>query len=185
MEPLEIAEKLKKQFPDEVEEPVMFAGQVCVSVSRKSITRIAEFLQQDQELAFDYLADLCGCDYPDRDERFEIVYNLRSIKYNYLLRLKVELSEEEAEVNSVSGVWAAAEWFEREVYDMFGIVFLNHPDLRRLLMPDDWEGYPLKKDFPLEGHQHWQWPALEEVKLLHENDKLWQVDSKRPENKSV
>ena len=180
MEPLEIAEKLKKQFPDDLEEPVLFAGQVSISVSRESIKRVAEFLHQDQELAFDYLADLCGCDYPDRDERFEIVYNLRSIKYNHFLRLKVELPEEEAEIDSLSGIWATAEWLEREVYDMFGIRFLNHLDLRRILMPEDWNGYPLRKDFPLQGQEDWEWPALEEVKFLHENDKVWQINSKRP-----
>lgn len=180
MEPLEIVEKLKKQFPDDIGEPVMFAGQVSVFVSRESIKRVAEFLCKDQELAFDYLSDLCGCDYPDRDERFVIVYNLRSIKYNNFLRLKVDLPEEEAEIESVSDIWAAAEWLEREAYDMFGIRFLNHPDLRRLLMPEDWEGHPLRKDCPLEGHEDWQWPALEEVKFLHENDKTWQVHSSRP-----
>jgi len=180
MEPLEIAEKIRKQFSEDIGETVFFAGQVSLVVRKESIKKISMYLQQDPDFAFDYLADLCACDYFDRANRFEVVYNLRSIKYNYLLRLKVELSEDEPRIDSVSDIWATATWFEREVYDMFGIQFQRHPDLRRVLMPEDWEGHPLRKDYPLEGQEDWQWPDFKEVKALHGHDKQWQIDSTKP-----
>jgi len=105
-------------------------------------------LKADEKNPFDYLSDLTCVHYPDHvDAPFEMVYNLFSISTNERVRLKVRTSES---IESVTGVWPAANWLEREVYDLFGIRFANHPDLRRLLLPPDWEGYPLRKDFPLE-----------------------------------
>ncbi|HLC16313.1 MAG TPA: NADH-quinone oxidoreductase subunit C [Thermodesulfovibrionia bacterium] len=180
MEPLEIAEKLRTKFPEETAVPVVFARQVSLFITKESIKKISMYLQQEPDFAFDYLADLSACDYPDRANRFEVVYNLRSIKYNYFIRLKVELPEDDPRIDSVADIWATAAWFEREVYDMFGIQFQGHPDLRRVLMPDDWEGHPLRKDYPLEGHEDWEWPAFKEVKALHRHDNQWQIDSKKP-----
>ena len=112
------------------------------------VVEICDFLRTDKQTPFDYLCDLTCVHYPDRtDAPFEIVYNLFSISKNERVRLKVRTS---AEVDSVTGVWPAANWLEREVFDLFGVRFTNHPDLRRLLLPPDWEGYPLRKDFPLE-----------------------------------
>ena len=111
-------------------------------------SRVCEFLKSDAETSFNYLSDLTCVHYPDRRTApFEIVYNLFSIDANERVRLKVRTKES---VDSVTGVWPAANWLEREVFDLFGVRFNNHPDLRRLLLPPDWEGHPLRKDFPLE-----------------------------------
>jgi NADH-quinone oxidoreductase subunit C len=97
------------------------------------------------------LRDVCGADYARPGERFEVVYNLYSLKHNRRLRLKVRVDEEDCRVPSVTPVWAAANWYERETFDMFGITFDNHPDLRRIYMPPEFEYHPLRKDFPLMG----------------------------------
>jgi NADH-quinone oxidoreductase subunit C len=145
-----LIKKLKSQFGDAIGEAVEFIGQLSVTVDGQRIVEICDFLRSDQDTAFDYLSDLTCVHYPDRrDAPFEIVYNLFSISANERIRLKVRTSET-AGVESVTGVWPAANWLEREVFDLFGIRFSNHPDLRRLLLPPDWEGYPLRKDFPLE-----------------------------------
>jgi NADH-quinone oxidoreductase subunit C len=181
VEPLEIADKIKSQFAQAVEDIVLYQGQVSVIVKDESIFDICTYLKHEQDLYFDYLADLCGCDYSDREQRFEVVYNLRSLKYNYLVRLKVRLSEESPSVQSVSALWASALWFEREAHDMFGIYFTNHPDLRRLLMPGDWEGHPLRKDYPLKGPEDWKWQGLEKVEEMHKSDWKWVINAQRPD----
>ena len=180
MESLEIAERIETEFPDVVEDVTLYQGQVSVTVQRDSIFDVCRFLKEDKELWFDYLADLCGCDYPERDERFEVVYNLRSLRFNYLVRLKVRISEDEPSGQSVSSLWASAGWFEREAFDMFGITFPGNPDLRRILMPEDWEGNPLRKDYPLRGDEDWKWPGLKKVEELHQHDRQWSIDARRP-----
>jgi NADH-quinone oxidoreductase subunit C len=142
--------KLKSQFADAIGEAVEFLGQVSVVVQRDRIVEICDFLKRDDKTPFNYLSDLTCVHFPDRKEApFEIVYNLFSISANERIRLKVRTTEA-AGVESVTAIWPAANWLEREVFDLFGIRFSNHPDLRRLLLPPDWEGYPLRKDFPLE-----------------------------------
>ena len=127
-------------------------GQLALRVPREGLVRICRGLKHDPETRFDYLADLCGVDYLGRRAvRFQVVYNLYSIPKNHRLRLKVDVDGEDPWVESVTGVWKAANWHERELYDMFGIEVRGHPDLRRILMPDDWEGHPLRKDYPLRG----------------------------------
>jgi len=143
-----LVKKLKSQFGDAIGEAVEFIGQLSVTVDRERIVEICDFLKSDSETSFDYLSDLTCVHYPERREApFEIVYNLFSISKNERVRLKVRTSDS---VESVTSVWPAANWLEREVFDLFGIRFNNHPDLRRLLLPPDWEGYPLRKDYPLE-----------------------------------
>jgi len=143
-------EKLKAQFGEAIGEALEFIGQLSVTVDGARIVEICDFLKRDEETSFNYLSDLTCVHYPDRrDAPFEVVYNLFSISSNERVRLKVRTSEALA-VESVTSVWPAANWLEREVFDLFGIRFHNHPDLRRLLLPPDWEGYPLRKDFPLE-----------------------------------
>ena len=145
-----LVKKLKSQFGDAVGEAVEFIGQLSVTVDRARIVEICDFLRLDAETPFDYLSDLTCVHYPDRREApFEIVYNLYSIPANERVRLKVRTSDTIG-VESVTSVWPAANWPEREVFDLFGVHFSNHPDLRRLLLPPDWEGHPLRKDFPLE-----------------------------------
>ncbi|HEX5883631.1 MAG TPA: NADH-quinone oxidoreductase subunit C [Pyrinomonadaceae bacterium] len=143
-----LVKKLKSQFGEAIGEALEFIGQLSVTVDGARIVEICDFLKSDEEIGFNYLSDLTCVHYPDRrDAPFEIVYNLFSISSNERVRLKVRTGEA---VDSVTGVWPAANWLEREVFDLFGIRFDNHPDLRRLLLPPDWEGYPLRKDFPLE-----------------------------------
>lgn len=143
-----LVKKLKAQFGEAIGEAVEFIGQLSVTVDGARIVQICDFLRLDKEVGFNYLSDLTCVHYPDRREApFEIVYNLFSIESNERIRLKVRTGEA---VDSVTGVWPAANWLEREVFDLFGVRFANHPDLRRLLLPPDWEGFPMRKDYPLE-----------------------------------
>jgi NADH-quinone oxidoreductase subunit C len=127
-------------------------GQLAVLVDKADIVRVCKVLKDHSATQFDYLADLCGVDYLGKQgDRFQVVYNLYSISRNHRLRVKVNVGEEESSIDSVSGIWKTANWHERELYDMFGITVQGHPDLKRILMPEDWEGHPLQKDYPLQG----------------------------------
>lgn len=162
-----LVKKLKAQFEDAIGEAVEFIGQLSVNVDGARIVEVCDYLKSDKEMSFDYLSDLTCIHWPDRrQEPFEIVYNLFSISANERVRLKVRAKES---VDSVTGVWPAANWLEREVFDLFGVRFNNHPDLRRLLLPPDWEGYPLRKDYPLEFVEN-QWtethlPVMTDVEM--------------------
>jgi NADH-quinone oxidoreductase subunit C len=145
-----LVQKLLAKFDEAVREAVEFIGQLSVRITPNRIVEVCEFLRDDAELRFDYLSDLTCVHYPLSPEGpLEIVYNLYSIPHNERVRLKVSLAEGES-VDSVTGVWPTANWMEREVYDLFGVSFNHHPDLRRILLPLDWEGHPLRKDYPLE-----------------------------------
>jgi NADH-quinone oxidoreductase subunit C len=124
--------------------------QLTVYVSRDDLPAVARALRDRPDLRFDLLVDLTAVDFLPREPRFEIVYMLVSIEHRDRLRLKVRLDGADAHVSSVSNVWPAANWLEREVWDLFGVVFDGHPDPRRLLMPEDWEGFPLRKDYPVQ-----------------------------------
>jgi NADH-quinone oxidoreductase subunit C len=125
-------------------------AQLTVYVSRDDLPAVARALRDRPDLRFDLLVDLIAVDFLPREPRFEIVYLLVSIEHRARLRLKVRLDGADAHVSSVSNVWPAANWLEREVWDLFGVVFDGHPDPRRLLMPEDWEGFPLRKDYPVQ-----------------------------------
>lgn len=163
-----LVKRLKAKFGETIGDASEFIGQLSVYVDREHIVEACEFLRDDEKTPFNYLSDLTCVHYPDRgDTPFEVVYNLFSISTNERVRLKVKTSEAAA-VDSVTGVWPAANWLEREVYDLFGIRFANHPDLRRLLLPPDWEGYPLRKDFPLEFVENaWTERHLPEMTQVH------------------
>ena len=141
---------LKERFPDDVLEVVHYAGEVTVVVPRERILEIVQFLRQDERVAFDLLADLTAADWPEREKRFDVIYHMYSISRNHRLRVKIHVAPGES-VSSVTPVYNAAEWHEREVYDLFGVTFDKHPDLRRILLPDEWKGHPLRKEYPLEG----------------------------------
>jgi len=144
-----LVEKLKRQFDGGVIEAVEFISQLSVRIDPARIVEVCDYLKRDEKSPFNYLSDLTCVHVPDREEApFEIVYNLYSISANERVRLNVATSEDGVE--SVTSVWPAANWMEREVYDLFGVRFKNHPDLRRLLLPPDWEGHPLRKDVSLE-----------------------------------
>jgi NADH-quinone oxidoreductase subunit C len=129
-------------------------GEVTIIIPREQITDVCAYLKAAPGLEFNMLSDLCGVDRgPEEEPRFEVNYQLFSTTRHHRLRLKVLLDDGDAHVATVTGVWRTANWHERETYDMFGIIFDGHPDLRRILLPDDWEGHALRKDFPLRGYE--------------------------------
>ena len=162
-----LVKKLKAKFAGAVLEAVEFIGQISIRIEPGRIVEVCNFLRDDADTKFNYLSDLTCVHYPMSPEwPLEIVYNLYSIARNERVRLKVGIAEG-ASVDSVTDVWPSANWMEREVYDLFGVSFRNHPDLRRILLPPDWEGHPLRKDYPLEFVEN-QWtkkhlPEMTEV----------------------
>lgn len=152
-----IRDRLTSQFGSNVVRPsVSFRDQISVVISPENLLSVCRFLKEDAELSFDFLSFVCGVDLCPNSPRFEVVYQLYSTKQNHRFRLKT-LLEEPAEglpaVESVTGIWPTADWHERETSEMFGITFRNHPDPRKLLLPDSWAVHPLRKDFPLHGTQ--------------------------------
>jgi NADH-quinone oxidoreductase subunit C len=148
----EFVEAIRSADPSWVAAVKDAVGEVTVTVPANSIARVCELLKWEH--GFDMLADLTGADRgPEEDPRFEVNYHLFSTKHYGRLRLKVVVSEDEPKVPTVSTVWKTANWHERETYDMFGVVFEGHPDLRRILMPSDFDGFALRKDFPLRGYE--------------------------------
>jgi NADH-quinone oxidoreductase subunit C len=142
--------KLQEKFPASVSEVKTFRDEISVTVQKKDILDICKFLYSDPDLQYQMLIDLCGVDFFPEQPRFEVVYLLYSMKNKERLRLKIKVGDSES-VSSVESIWKAADWLEREVYDLFGIPFDNHPDLRRILLWDGYEGHPLRKDYPVEG----------------------------------
>ena len=146
--------KLKDRFPDAVlavreEGPYK---DLVAQVKAPAVPDIARFLRDDGEMSFDMLSDICSVDYPEDEDRFEVIYLLKSLPHNHRLRMKARLPEDAPVIPTVTPIWRGANFLEREVYDMMGIRFEGHPDLRRILMPEDYEeGFPLRKDFPVEG----------------------------------
>ena len=147
----ELGDYVAASLPQQVVGTAIVHEQLIVSARREEIVPVLTFLRDDPRCQFKLLSDLCGVDYPDRPERFEVVYNLLSLKLNQRIRVKVTTDEENS-VPSVTGVFRAAGWFEREAWDLFGIYFADHPDLRRILTDYGFEGHPLRKDFPLTGY---------------------------------
>ena len=149
-----LAECLQKQFPDAILSVHLDEGRAELSarVQAARIVDVARYLHDAPEMAFDHITDICSADYPSDQDRFEVIYQLLSLPHGLRIRLKARLPEDNPSIASVTGIWKGAEFLEREVYDMMGITFTGHPDLRRILMPEDFaEGYPLRKDFPAEG----------------------------------
>ncbi|HEX8561090.1 MAG TPA: NADH-quinone oxidoreductase subunit C [Pyrinomonadaceae bacterium] len=144
-----LVKRLRERFGDAVEGAFTFVGQLSVHVRADAVVEVCRRLRDDPETPFNYLSDLTCVHRPEREDApYEVVYNLYSVSQNTRVRLKVAAGEEGVE--TVTAVWPAANWMEREVFDLFGLTFRNHPDLRRLLLPADWDGHPLRKDYPLE-----------------------------------
>jgi NADH-quinone oxidoreductase subunit C len=147
---LEFANQLKSKFPDLVTEPVEFRGEISVCIRDSGrVLEIMNFLRD--ALNFDMLMDISSVDHMGEEPRYEVVYHIFSLQTRAELRLKTKVGEENSELPSIAAVWPAADWHEREVFDMMGIKFSGHPDLRRILMWDSYPYYPLRKDFPLAG----------------------------------
>jgi NADH-quinone oxidoreductase subunit C len=142
--------KLKEKFPKSILGVASFRDEITVTVSKGEVLEICKFLHSDLDLQYHLLTDLCGLDFYPETPRFGIAYHLCSLKSNQRLRLKARVGETES-IQSVESIWKVANWYEREVYDLFGIFFENHPDLRRILLWDGYEGHPLRKDYPAEG----------------------------------
>jgi NADH-quinone oxidoreductase subunit C len=149
MTPQQTVEQLKAKFGDAIGEVVEFRGEVSVVVARDKILSVCQFLAKDCQ--YDMLTDLSGLDNYGEDPRFAVVYHVYSLTHHIMLRLKVAVPEDDMIVDSVVSVWKTADWHERETFDMFGIRFRNHPNLKRILMWEGYPHYPLRKDFPLAG----------------------------------
>ena len=156
MDPLQIAKMVEEKFSGQVLGTTTCAGQVAITLKKDLIRDVCLFLKDDPSLKMDHLADLTAVDYStypgDSGPRFEVVYNLISIEYRHRIRLKVRVPEADPRIDSLSSIWHTANWHERETFDLMGVTFDGHPDLRRILLSEDWEGHPLRKEYPLKGY---------------------------------
>lgn len=145
--------RLREQFPEAVEDAQTFRDELTIFIRRERLRQAAEFLRDEPQLSFNYLSDVTAVDRYPNEPRFEMVYHLLSLESGARLCLKARLPGDDAKADSMVPVWPGAQAFECEVYDLFGIHFEGHPDLHRMLLPEDWEGYPLRKDYPTEGYR--------------------------------
>ncbi|WP_080886002.1 NADH-quinone oxidoreductase subunit C [Nitrospira japonica] len=147
-----VSNRIQENFGEAFLQAVEWRGDLAVTVRREKLHEVAQFLHDDPAMDFDYIVHVSSVDWPDDELRFEVVYEFYSIRKRHRIRLKTRVPEADCVVDSLTDLWKGADFMEREVYDMMGIRFRRHPDLRRILMPDDYtEGYPLRKDFPLRG----------------------------------
>jgi NADH-quinone oxidoreductase subunit C len=152
--PSPLVAALQHAQPDAIGEVIEAFGEITVVVPRERIAELCSYLKTAPAFEFNFLADLSGADRgPEEEPRFEVNYHLFSTRKHHRLRLKVLLNDDDTHVPTVTGVWRTANWHERETFDLMGVIFDGHPDLRRILLPDDWEGHALRKDFPLRGYE--------------------------------
>jgi NADH-quinone oxidoreductase subunit C len=165
-----LAERVTNALGDKVIDRRHALGELTLIVQREAIVDVVTFLRDHE--AFISISDVCGADYPERDERFEVVYQLLSPKQNLRVRLKLSTDDTQP-VPSITGIFPGADWFERETYDLFGVLFTGHPDLRRLLTDYGFDGYPLRKDFPTTGYVEVRYDE-ERKRVVYEPVKLAQ-----------
>ncbi len=142
---------LKSKIAKSIETPLLNEGELCLEVSASELRKVLTFLKEDPKCKFKQLIGICGADYPERENRFEVIYFFLSFEFNLRIRIKVA-AKDQSIIPSIISLYSAAGWYEREVWDMYGILFSEHPDLRRILTDYGFEGHPLRKDFPLTGH---------------------------------
>ena len=147
-------------------------NQLQISISANQILDVVDFIKNDEACEFRQITDIAGVDFPDRQKRFEVIYHFLSFKHNSRLRIKIIIGEDES-IPSITSIFPAANWFEREAFDMYGIQFKDHPDLRRILTDYGFEGYPLRKDFPLSGNVEIRYDEIDK-KIIHEPVNLQQ-----------
>ncbi len=147
-------------------------NQLQISISTNQILDVVDFIKNDEACEFRQITDIAGVDFPDRQKRFEVIYHFLSFKHNSRLRIKIIIGEDES-IPSITTIFPAANWFEREAFDMYGIQFKDHPDLRRILTDYGFEGYPLRKDFPLSGNVEIRYDEIDK-KIIHEPVNLQQ-----------
>jgi NADH-quinone oxidoreductase subunit C len=167
-----LGDKLKIDLGADILAIEIEKGELCATVERAAILRVLKHLRDDEGCRFGALMDLCGVDWPERAQRFDVVYNLLSMRHNRRIRVKLS-TDENTPVDSAIELFPTAGWFEREAWDMYGIFFANHPDLRRLLTDYGFEGHPLRKDFPLTGHVEVRYDAAQQ-RVVYEPVKLTQ-----------
>lgn len=146
-------EPIRKRFGSKILSEIESRGETTLIIDRGAIPEVCRYLRDEEEFGFEFLADLCGLDLSPAEPRFQVVYHLYSPRRGWRLRVKALVPENDPVIDSVVSVWETADWHERECFDLFGINFRNHPDQRRILLPDDFEGHPLRKDFPLGGRK--------------------------------
>lgn len=169
----ELGGYIQSQLSNDVTEQWTANGELNIVVRSEGIARTLKFLRHDSNCLFEMLVDVCGVDYPERQERFEVVYNLLSLRHNQRIRVKLTADEGIA-VPSVHEIFPSASWFERECWDMYGVFFSGHPDLRRLLTDYGFDGHPFRKDFPLTGYVEVRYDD-EERRVVYEPVKLTQA----------
>ncbi len=169
----ELGEHVRNALPEAVLSAKLALGELVIAVHRGSIVKVLTFLRDDASCQFRPLVDVCGVDYPERESRFDVVYNLLSVTQNQRIRVKLS-TDETAPVPSVTGVFSTAGWFEREAWDLYGIFFSDHPDLRRILTDYGFEGHPMRKDFPLTGYVEVRYDE-EQKRVVYEPVKLSQA----------
>ena len=147
-------------------------NQLQISISTNQILDVVDFIKNDEACEFRQITDIAGVDFPERIKRFDVIYHFLSFKHNIRLRIKITISEDET-ISSITSIFPAANWFEREAFDMYGIQFKDHPDLRRILTDYGFEGYPLRKDFPLSGNVEIRYDEIDK-KIIHEPVNLQQ-----------
>ena len=168
----ELGEYVVGALPEMVSGAEVAQGELTIEVNWDAIVTVLTFLRDDSNCQFRQLMDICGVDYPGRERRFEVVYHLLSLRHNQRIRVKLS-TDESTPVPSVTGVFSAAGWWEREAWDLYGILFSGHPDLRRILTDYGFEGHPLRKDFPLTGHVEVRYDD-EQKRVVYEPVKLTQ-----------
>lgn len=168
----DIREYITSALPDDVTATRIAYGELTVWIHRESVLKVLTFLRDDANCDCKQLVDITGVDYPEREERFEVVYHLLSLKHNQRVRVKLPAGEE-TPVDSATGVFSSAGWCEREVWDMYGVFFANHPDFRRILTDYGFEGHPLRKDFPLTGYVEVRYDE-DEKRVVYEPVRLTQ-----------
>ena len=151
---------LQERLEGKLDDASIMFGELTLATSRENIVDVLRTLRDDSQTVFTCMIDLCGVDYPERERRFDVVYHLLSPRENMRIRVKIAVGADEP-VPSIVGLYPAAEWYEREVYDLYGVIFSGHPDLRRLLTDYGFEGHPLRKDFPLTGFVEVRYDDLE------------------------
>jgi len=167
-----LSNRVLAALPDAVTAAEIRGGELCCRAKRAALPQVLKYLRDDPNCAFTVLCDVCGVDYPDRPQRFEVVYNLLSMRLNQRIRVKIDTDEEQP-VPSAVGLFSSAGWWEREAWDLFGIYFADNPDLRRILTDYGFEGHPMRKDFPLTGYVELRYDE-EQKAVVYEQVRLQQ-----------
>ena len=158
-----LSQLLNEQFPGTVQGSHKHRGDETVLIDHNQIFPVCQFLRDDERCKMEMMVDLTAVDYLNEQPRFEVVYHFKSLSLNHRLRLKVRVPEDSCEIDSIHSLWRSVDWYERECYDMYGIIFKNHPNLKRILMYPEFEGFPLRKDYPTDKEQ-----PLVEMRVVRE-----------------